>query len=515
VSGLEPGSELGGFVIEAVAGRGGMGVVYRARQLRPERTVALKVISPEFANDPGFQERFARESELAARIEHPNVIPVYSVGEDAGVLYIAMRFVDGTDLREVLTQAGRLEPRHAVAIVNQIAEALDAAHSLGLVHRDVKPSNVLIATSGGNEHAYLTDFGLSRHIDSSQGVTATGAFVGTIDYVAPEQVRGERLDARTDVYSLGCMLFQSLTGTVPFPLPNDIAKMYAHNAQPPPVASERVPELPRAFDAVLSRAMAKEPDERFLSAGDLGRAALAACDNATVSRAERNVATGGASPADVTSVPARAGSGEASPPADVGETLPALPGPLAGSAATVAATGGSGSGSAATPRRRWPLLVLAAVAVAAIALVVVLVSGGDGGGGDKPAAGAKKATAAPAPAGHRIVGLRRLHAKRSMNYTLALSVPRDAAGGKTASVPLTMSLLAARGSEPLRVVQREKLPSPPYTFAKDSYISDFQLDSTPDGSGNVGISWYVHPGGKAVTCYSGVSLGGISLYSCG
>jgi hypothetical protein len=504
--GLGPGSELGGFLIEAVAGRGGMGVVYRARQLRPDRAVALKVISPEFANDPGFQARFERESELAAQIEHPNVIPVYSVGDDAGVLYIAMRFVVGTDLRAVLAQQGQLEPQRAATIIDQVAQALDAAHSHGLVHRDVKPSNVLMATSGGREHAYLTDFGLSRHVEGSRGVTATGALVGTIDYVAPEQVRGERVDARTDVYSLGCMLFQALTGSVPFPLPNDIAKVYAHSTQPPPVASERVPELPHAFDAVLARAMAKDPGERFLSAGDLGRAALAACDDTTLSRAERNVATGGASPIDVGSVPAPERGARDSPPVAAG-TVAALTGPLTGSTARAAPTGESGAAS----RRRWPLLALSAVAGVAIALVAALVSSG---GGDKGAAGGQEATATPA--GDRLVALRRLRVRGSLRYTLALSVPRQAAGGPAVAVPLTMSLLAARGHERLRVVQRKRLPVPPYRFAKNSYVSEFKLDPNPDGSGNVGLSWYVHPGdATTVTCYSGVSLGGISLYSCG
>ncbi|MEA2271689.1 MAG: hypothetical protein QOI98_397, partial [Solirubrobacteraceae bacterium] len=296
--------ELDGFVIESVAGRGGMGVVYRARQKQPDRVVALKVIAVDLAQDDAFRTRFQRESSIAAQIEHPNVIPVYAVGEAGGVLYIAMRFVEGTDLRQLLAQEGRLEPARAAAIVDAVAQALDAAHAHGLVHRDVKPANILISTAGERDHVYLSDFGLSRHIEGSGGLTGTGAFLGTIDYVAPEQARGERVDARTDVYSLGCVLFQALTGTVPFPLDNDLAKLYAHDQQSPPSALERASDLPPAFETVLARAMAKAPDERYLSAGDLGRAAVAAASGALLSRAERSVAVEAAAPADASPVPA-------------------------------------------------------------------------------------------------------------------------------------------------------------------------------------------------------------------
>lgn len=466
----EPGSVLGGFVIEEVAGRGGMGVVYRARQLRPERIVALKVISPELANDPAFQVRFERESEIAAQIEHPNVIPVYAVGDEAGVLYIAMRFVVGTDLRATLTQEGRLEPQRATAIVDQVAQALDAAHAHGLVHRDVKPSNVLVSTSGGREHVYLTDFGLSRRVESSHGITATGGLVGTIDYIAPEQARGEPVDARTDVYSLGCMLFHVLTGTVPFPHPNDVAKLYAHTAEPPPAARERVAELPPAFDEVLARAMAKDPDDRFPSAGDLGRAALAAVGDTRVAGGERSVATGAAAPV---------GSGPA--PMGVGTSR----------------------------RRAWPFVAGAAAVLVVIAVAVVLLV--SGGGDDQ---GRPVSDASPAPTGERAVGVRRLSAG-SLRYTLALSVPEKVPESSPQAVPLTMSLLAARGAAPLHVVERRRLPAQPYRFAGNSYVSDFQFDANKDRSGNVGLSWYVHPGDKQnMTCYFTVSLGGISLDAC-
>lgn len=293
-----PGVELGGFMIESVAGRGGMGVVYRARQRQPQRRVALKVIAPELADDPAFRARFEREWTIAAQIEHPNVIPVYAAGEERGILFIAMRFVDGTDLRSVIARDGRLEPNRAVPIVDQVAQALDAAHSSGLVHRDVKPANILIATTGGRHHVYLTDFGLTRPADASTGLTVTGAgaLVGTIDYIAPEQARGEPVDARTDVYALGCVLFQALTGTLPFPADNDLAKLFAHATQDAPTLRERAPEVPAAFEAVVARAMAKDPADRYPSAGDLGRAAMAAASGESGWRAEQSVAAGAAAP---------------------------------------------------------------------------------------------------------------------------------------------------------------------------------------------------------------------------
>jgi serine/threonine protein kinase len=273
---LGPGAELDGFVVESVAGRGAMGIVYRARQRRPDRPVALKVLAPELAGDGAFRARFERESAIAAQLEHPNVIPVYAIGEAGGVLYLAMRFVEGTDLASLMARKGRLAPARAAAIADGTARALDAAHAHGLVHRDVKPANILLTPVAGHDHVYLTDFGLSRRVDSDTGLTQAGARMGTVDYAAPEQARGGEIDGRADVYALGCVLFAALTGTVPFDRDSDLAKLYAHDREPPPSACARVPDLPAAFDALLACAMAKAPADRFARAGDLGRAALAA-----------------------------------------------------------------------------------------------------------------------------------------------------------------------------------------------------------------------------------------------
>src|SRR4051794_41425278 len=263
---LALGDVFAGHRIEDVAGRGGMGVVYKALQLALDRTVALKLITPALAGDPDFRARFVRESRAAASIEHPNVIPIFSAGEEQDVLYISMRFVDGQDLRELIRRAGRVEPRRAARIVAQVAEALDAAHERGLVHRDVKPANVLLTQS---DHAYLTDFGLIKRV--GEGVTQLsrpGGWVGTLGYVAPEQIRGERVDARSDVYALGAVLYHALTGRAPYAADSDEAMMWSHLHGEPP----RVQGAPAAFDPVIRRALAKNPADRYPSAGGPRRA---------------------------------------------------------------------------------------------------------------------------------------------------------------------------------------------------------------------------------------------------
>ena len=264
-----PGSTFAGYRIEAEAGRGGMGIVYRATQVALGRPVALKLIAANFAGDRSFRERFKREWETAASIDHPNVIPVYEAGEAEEHLFIAMRYVEGLDLANLLAREPELAPERAVRIIAQVAAALDAAHARGLVHRDVKPANVLI---GAEEHVYLTDFGLTKHA-SQDALTKTGLFVGSVDYAAPEQIRGEAMDARTDVYSLGCVLYQTLTKRLPYDKPADVAKMYAHVSEPPPLVSAARLDGSTAFDAVVVQAMAKEPDDRYQSAGEFAKAA--------------------------------------------------------------------------------------------------------------------------------------------------------------------------------------------------------------------------------------------------
>ena len=290
---MPPGTVFAGHRIEAVAGRGGMGVVYRARQLSLDRVVALKVIAPTLIADEAIRRRFLRESRVAASIDHPHVIPIYYTGEEGGVAFIAMRHVAGDDLRTLVRRTGPLEPARAARIAGQMAAALDAAHASGLVHRDVKPANVLL---GQGDHAYLTDFGLTKHVLSEAGATKPGHWVGTLDFIAPEQIRGERVDARADVYALGCVLFYMLACRPPFTHEGDEARMWAHLTEAPPRASEATPGVPEGFDDVIARALAKDPAQRFQSAGDLGRAASAAASGGRIAGRDTVVATGAAAP---------------------------------------------------------------------------------------------------------------------------------------------------------------------------------------------------------------------------
>jgi streptogramin lyase len=355
---LAAGTVFAGHRIEALAGRGGMGVVYRATHLGLGRTVALKVIAPTLTEDDAARQRFLRESKIAASIDHPHVIPVYYTGEDEGVAYIAMRYVPGDDLRSLVRKVGPLPPHDAARITQQTAAALDAAHASGLVHRDVKPANVLL---GQGEHVYLSDFGLSKRTLSVDGETGSGQWVGTLDYVAPEQIRGERPDARADVYALGGVLYFALTGGAPFPRDGDEAKLWAHLREPPPRPSDQVEGLPPDLDGVVARAMAKRAADRFPSAGDLGRAAVAAAEQSTVTERERVVGVGAAAPA------------ETAP-----ESIPELPPPRAASEAdTVAERRGR-------RRRRAAVIVAGAAALGAVAVAVAIGVGGGESGAPPP-----------------------------------------------------------------------------------------------------------------------------------
>jgi len=302
-----PGTEFAGCRIEELLGTGGMGVIYRATELRLGRPVALKLISADGASDPAIRERFEREARLTASIDHPNVIPVYGAGEEDGHLYLVMRYVPGTDLHALLRREGRLAPGRAAAIVAQIGGALDAAHAAGLVHRDVKPANVLIAGS----HVYLSDFGITRVQDAeTTRITESGGWVGTVDFMAPEHLRGESVDARADVYALGCVLYTALTGAPPFRRPTVPATITAHLHEAPPHPSA-TPDVPAAFDAVVARALAKDPQARYASAGDLGRAAIAAAAGEPAGVTRGSVARGAAAPAAPTAVTSFAEDGEA------------------------------------------------------------------------------------------------------------------------------------------------------------------------------------------------------------
>ncbi len=352
-----------------------MGVVYVATQIALQRRVALKVIAPDLARDANFRERFKRESLLAASIEHPNVIPVYEAGERDGLLYLVMRYVDGTDLRALLEREGTLESPRAARLLAQVAAALSAAHRRGLVHRDVKPANVLVVSDDedGHEHAYLTDFGIAREMAATGGVTRTGAVVGTIDYLAPERLEGHRGDARGDVYAFGCMLFESLSGDVPFPRDSDVAKMLAHANAPIPSLRELRPGVPAALADVAERCMAKDPGERYPDAGAVARATTSAV---------------GATPAQETSGPAG----------------PSVEPPTAASAEATLSTGAikPAKGEGKKPLPLGPLIGLFAAVIAAAVLVLSLGGGGSGdeaGGGGEPTRSSGTASTIPVSGG--------------------------------------------------------------------------------------------------------------------
>ncbi len=293
-----PGTVFAGYRIERVLGRGGMGVVYLATELGLERPVALKVIRSDVADDERFRERFRLESRTAASVEDPRVVTVFAAGERDGLAFVAMRYVPGVDLQRLTASRGPLPPERAAAVIAQVAEGLDAVHAAGLVHRDVKPANVIIAEGESyrtDPRAYLTDFGLAKAVAAAGGLTATGEVIGTVDYMAPEQIQADRVDARTDVYALGGVLFHAVTGEVPYSAPESSAKMWAHLNEPPPSARSSGAET-GVLDDVIRRAMAKDPADRYPSAGDLGRAAIAAVRGEAVTRSEHAVGTGEAAP---------------------------------------------------------------------------------------------------------------------------------------------------------------------------------------------------------------------------
>ncbi len=364
------GDTFAGYVIEGELARGGMGVVYRARDVELDRIVALKLIRPDLSTDDAYRQRFRAESRTAAQIEDPNVVSVYEAREREGTLYLVMQFIDGHDLRSEIVERGRLDPERAVTLLEGAAAGLDAVHAAGLVHRDVKPANVLISERGGEPVAMITDFGVARSAAATTNMTETGHFVGTLDYVAPEQLQGLPVDARTDVYALGCLLYETVTGEVPFPGNEGPAKMFGHvHGEVRPID----PALGRdavALTPVVRRALAKRPDERFPSAGDLGRAARAVLSGRRPA-AERVVGIGDAAPtqrpgADEPTIPDRP-----PPPPPVIPPPPTAPRPRPAHRV---------SGDREPPRRRdgsriFGGVVIGLIAAGLVAAAVLLASG--------------------------------------------------------------------------------------------------------------------------------------------
>ena len=273
LAGLSVGSRVAGYRLEEQIGQGGMAVVFRAQDERLQRQVALKILSPALATDETFRHRFIRESRSAAAVDDPHIIPVFEAGDADGMLFIAMRYVPGGDVGTLVRRLGPLPIARAAAIISAVASALDTAHAAGLVHRDVKPGNMLVdARPGRPDHVYLSDFGLTKGALSSASLTGTGHVLGTLNYCAPEQIQGQRVDARTDEYALACAAFALLSGEPPFPRDEGMAVLYAQLSAPPPRLTSRRPGLPPAVDEVLLRALAKAPEGRYASCGEFADA---------------------------------------------------------------------------------------------------------------------------------------------------------------------------------------------------------------------------------------------------
>jgi serine/threonine protein kinase len=394
--GTRIGAEVAGYRIESLLGRGGMSVVYLAEHMRLGRKVALKLLASVLSEDEGFRDRFVRESRRAAELDHPNIVPIYDAGEADGQLYIAMRYIQGCDLKTLIAREQRLGTGRALYILEQVASALDTAHDHDLIHRDVKPANILIAEP--SEMVYLADFGVVKHT-ASRGLTRTGFFIGTVDYAAPEQIEGLPVDARTDVYALGCVLYECLVGKAPFDREGEVAVMHAHLVEPPPLLTAARPDLPKSLNRVIASAMAKSKDERYNSCAELIEAARGAALQRTVSAAvvpPRGVAASGDEPLatgereladstelDETAMPPDAASpvlGESVVRGDEGEGSGVPP-----IAPPAAPTGPPPRGGASGPPRasrdrpvRWlPLALVAVVAAALSGVAVYLLTNND------------------------------------------------------------------------------------------------------------------------------------------
>jgi hypothetical protein len=382
------GSLVAGYRVEQEVARGGMAMVYRASDERLGRVVALKLMAADLAADAEFRARFLRECRAAAMVEDPHIIPVYGAGEADGVLFIAMRFVSGGDVSSLIRQAGPLPAVRVAGIVSPVASALDSLHQAGLVHRDVQPANMLLDTRPGRpDHVYLSDFGLTKGASSVTRLTGTGQFLGTLDYVSPEQIGGRELDGRTDQYSLACAAFELLTGAPPFRRGNLAAAVGAHLIEPPPLVTAVRPDLPPAVDEVLARALAKQSDSRYPTCGDFADALR---DALGVARYDAGQDVSPARPAEAAAKNAGA-TANGGPPAAIPDSpqTPASPPALATPARLTASAGPPPVARRALPPARVPgrrvrrLRALAVIGVALLAagggLAILLASSLTGG----------------------------------------------------------------------------------------------------------------------------------------
>jgi Protein kinase domain len=417
---LAAGSRIAGYTIEQQIGRGGMAVVYRASDGRLNRPVALKILAPEFASDEGFRQRFIREMRAAAAVDHPNIVPVFDAGEADGELFIAMRYVSGQDVRTLLAAERRLPAARVAHLTAQAASALDEAHSRGLVHRDVKPGNMLLG-SGQADHLYLSDFGLSKQLVSSAPLTLTGQFLGTLDYMAPEQIEGRDVDGRTDLYALACTAFEMLTGEPPFRRDQGLAVMWAQVSAPAPSLRALRPDLPPAVDQVVARALAKSPDDRYRSCTEFARALAAACDpgrSQAAGQAHRAAAAPTGPPTERARIPASAASWQPAPRGPAAASWPPAP---------PASTGYRAAGPPARRRRRiWPLAAACLVLLAIVGVGLAVLHGRNSPGSATPPAATAGKQAGSALAGPAATVQAYIAAINAHDYARAWSL-----GGKS------------------------------------------------------------------------------------
>jgi hypothetical protein len=462
-----------------------MGVVWRATQVALDRPVAVKVIAPRLAEDVAFRERFQRESQIAASIEHPNVIPIYEAGELEGTLYLIMRWVDGTDLGGRLLATGPIEPGEAIRLLRPVASALAAAHRRGLIHRDVKPANVLIATGDQDqdEHVYLTDFGIARRSDT-HGMTRTGVLVGTVDYMSPERIEGAKGTPASDIYAFGCMLYETLSGRLPFDRPAELAKMFAHINDPVPAD-----QLPAALAPIVLRAMAKRPEDRFASAGELVAALDRAAAPTTVSRQPPGTAEGSAAtvlaPAEAQDPTVMAPTARAVPTGTDDPTVmapaAATPPPPAATPPRDATPAPTASTAPSDPQPRSRAKLLGALALLAVVAVIAVVVATSGGGNIKSASTPSTGTPAASHATAAVKSGNGVHV--GTPTTLASAVLAIAAAGQNAWIATDGRLTELGGASGTDVVNHATTPGPATAAAVD-------------GRGRV---WLAGLGGKGIS----------------
>jgi hypothetical protein len=490
---LEPGTTFAGYRIEALLDRGGMGVVYRATDPELDREVALKIIAPEHTQNPIAVARFKSEARLAASLEHPNIVPVHRGGEHEGVLYLAMRLVPGTNLRQIIDR-GPLALARVARIVSEVADAVDTAHAAGLVHRDIKPANILLSGQDQYEHAYLADFGLTKRLGSASDLTRTGGWVGTPDYVAPEQIQGHSVDGRADIYSLGCVVYEMLTGHVAYPKDSHMAKLWAHVTDPPPLPRRDRPDLVESFDVVVAHATAKEPDERFRTASELASALRAAVGEQEAKRQfDAGQLTEVAEPVkrdtthdEVLAETPRAGNGAGPPdggPPPAGGFAAGTPQPAAAAAAApsgspVPDVAGGGGGASPPPtaqprgRRRWPLVAAVLLLLIGAGVAAALLRGD----GNTPVAESPTTTATPA--GKAVDGEL---APVPANRVRGVGDVKVSLTGNTAKVHLTANGLLNGFSHAMHIHAGAKGQCPPGSAAQvhNGFLSMTTKDGAP------------------------------------